>query len=170
MTIDAQGRDLRAGAVPANDVPDWPAITGWAAGLARRIAAAQPSQHVAVFVPDLHAEGMRLVAQFWGAGEDTGDVVVGEWLVPMVGSVTGRVFRTGSAALCADVTLDPDYRDFPGGRSRSCLTVPVGGPGAVVAVINVEAPWTGAFSIRDYDHLTAAAADARATFPGRAAD
>jgi putative methionine-R-sulfoxide reductase with GAF domain len=122
-----------------------------------------------VYVPDHASEGLRLVAQFWGAGEDTGQVVVGEWTVPLVGSVCGRVYRTGTAALCTDVTLDPDYRDFPGGRSRSSMTVPVGQPGEVVAVINVEAPWIGAFSIRDYDQLTAVAEAWFGTFPGSSA-
>lgn len=118
-----------------------------------------------MFVADAAAGGLRLAAQVWGAGDDTGAVVVGDWVVPFEGSVTGRVHRTGAAALCADVGLDPDYRAFPGGRTRSFLTVPVGPPGAVVAVLNVEAPWPSAFSIRDYERLTAQAAAALATFP-----
>jgi hypothetical protein len=162
--IDATQPGQRVNATPAAE-PDWPAISGWAARLADHIARDQPSQHVAVFVPDVASDGLRLVAQFWGAGEDTGEVVVGEWLIPLTGSVCGRVYRTGAAALCTDVSLDPDYRAFPGGRSRSSLTVPVGGPDGVVAVINVEAPWIGAFSIRDYDQLTAAAAASLDSFP-----
>ena len=94
-------------------------------------------------------------------------MVIGEWIVPFEGSVCGRVYRTGLAALCADVTMDPDYRSFPGGRTRSSLTVPVGPPDAVVAVINLEAPWVAAFSIRDYERMTERAAAAYATFPGR---
>ena len=129
------------------------------------IARDQPAQHVSVFVPDAVAGGLRLVAQIWGAGEDTGEVVVGEWIVPFAGSVCGRVYRTGAAALCADVALDPDYRGFPGGHSRSSLTVPVGKLGAVVAVVNIEAPWVGAFSVRDHDHVSAAAAAAVESFP-----
>jgi len=111
-------------------------------------------------VPDAVAGGLRLAAQIWGAGEDTGEVVVGEWIVPFAGSVCGRVYRTGAAALCADVALDPDYRGFPGGHSRSSLTVPVGKLGAVVAVVNIEAPWVGSFSVRDHDDLSATAAAA----------
>ena len=98
------------------------------AQLVAEVARDQPAQHVSVFVPDAVAGGLRLVAQIWGAGEDTGEVVVGEWIVPFAGSVCGRVYRTGAAALCADVALDPDYRGFPGGHSRSSLTVPVGKP------------------------------------------
>lgn len=145
---------------------DWSAIGDWATRLVDEIARDQPAQHVAVFVPDPPADGLRLVAQIWGAGEDTGEVVVGDWVVPFTGSVCGRVYRTGAAALCADVTLDPDYRGFPGGRSRSSLTIPVGEAGGVVAVVNIEAPWVGAFSIRDHDRVTAAAAAALASFPG----
>jgi GAF domain-containing protein len=116
-------------------------------------------------VPDTVAGGLRLVAQNWGAGEDTGEVVVGEWIVPFSASVCGRVYRTGAAALCADVALDPDYRPFPGGHSRSSLTVPVGKLGAVVAIVNIEAPWVGAFSVRDHDQVSAVAAAAVESFP-----
>ena len=120
---------------------------------------------MAVFVPDPAAQGLRLAGQVWGAGEDIGAVVVGEWLVPFEESVSGRVFRTGLAALCADVAMDPDYRSWPGSRARSFLTVPVGRPGAVLAVINVEAPFVGAFSIRDYQRLTERAAAAAERWP-----
>jgi putative methionine-R-sulfoxide reductase with GAF domain len=129
------------------------------------IALDQTAQHISIFVPDPVADQLRLAAQVWGAGEDLGVVVVGEWVVPSEGSVIGRVFRTGSAALCADVSLDPDYRPFPGSRSRSCLTVPVGPPGVVVAVINIEAPWMSAFSIRDYENVTERARTAAETYP-----
>ncbi len=160
---------MRTDADPAVARAGWAAITGWASRVADEIARDQPFQHVALFVPDPAADGLRLAAQAWGAGEDIGEVVVGEWIVPLTGSVCGRVFRTGAAALSADVTLDPDYRGFPGGHSRSSLTVPVGEPGAVVAVINVEAPWVAAFSVRDYERVTAAAAEALASFPERPA-
>jgi hypothetical protein len=147
--------------------PDWAAITSWAGALATLIGHEQPAQHVAVFVPDDDSRGLRLAAQVWGVGDDTGEVVVGSWLVPLEGSVSGRVFRTGLAALCADVGMDPDYRSFPGSRTRSSLTVPVGRPGEVLAVINVEAPWVAAFSIRDYERLTERAATALDRFPRR---
>jgi hypothetical protein len=149
---------------------DWPAIAAWAHDLASRIGNEQPTQHIAVFVPDDDGHGLRLAAQVWGAGEDTGAVIVGDWIVPLEGSVCGRVYRTGLAALCADVAMDPDYRSFPGGRTRSSLTVPVGPPDGVVAVINLEAPWVGAFSIRDYERMSERAAEAYASFPARALD
>jgi len=122
-----------------------------------------------VFVPDEDESGLRLAAQVWGADEDTGAVVAGEWRIPLEGSVCGRVYRTGLAALCADVAMDPDYRGFPGGRTRSSLTVPIGPPDDVIAVINLEAPWISAFSIRDYERITEHAAAAYATFPQRSA-
>ena len=94
-------------------------------------------------------------------------MIVGRWIVPLEGSVCGRVYRTGLAALCADVTMDPDFRAFPGGRTRSSLTVPIGPPEGAVAVINLEAPWVAAFSILDYERMTERAAAAYASFPGR---
>jgi hypothetical protein len=144
---------------------DWLTISAWARDLAGRIGHEQPTQHVAVFVPDADRRGLRLAAQIWGAGEDLGEVVVGDWIVPLEGSVCGRVYRTGLAALCADVGMDPDYRSFPGGRTRSSLTIPVGPPDGVVAVINFEAPWVAAFSIRDYERMTERAAEAYMSFP-----
>jgi hypothetical protein len=169
-SIDESRRDLRAAAELRAESGDWSAISTWAQNVADELAREQPAEHVAVFVPDPSAGGLRLVAQVWGAGEDTGEVVVGEWVVPFEGSVTGRVHRTGGAALVADVSMDPDYRPFPGGRTRSSLTVPVGPRGAVVAVINVEAPWVGAFAIRDYERLVNRAEQALQTFPRPAPD
>ena len=164
--IEATTRDEPAhGGPPIGD--DWPTVSLWARDLAMRISEEQPTQHVAVFVPDDDGTDLRLAAQIWGAGEDTGEVVVGDWLVPLEGSVCGRVYRTGLAALCSDVAMDPDYRGFPGGRTRSSLTVPVGPPDDVVAVVNLEAPWVGAFSIRDYERMTRAAATAYGLFPVR---
>ena len=170
MTIDATERDQRARGDATTAEPasgDRAATMAWARDLAARIADDQPTRHIAVFVPDDVADGLRLAAQVWGAGEDTGEVIVGDWTVPLQGSVCGRVFRTGLAALCADVTLDPDFRSFPGGRTRSSLTVPIGPPDGVVAVINLEAPWVGAFSIRDYERITEQAAAAFDTYQVR---
>jgi hypothetical protein len=169
MTIDVTERD-RPPRPGSNDAAvAWAAVTEWAGNLAAVIGHEQPTQHVSIFVPDDDGAGLRLAAQVWGAGEDTGDVVVGQWVVPLHGSVCGRVYRDGLAALCADVAMDPDYRSFPGGRTRSFLAVPVGPPGGVVAVINLEAPWVAAFSIRDYERITERAAAAFASFPGRSA-
>jgi hypothetical protein len=165
MTIDATERDQRPRAGSTAVSGDWTATAAWAEDLAAAIEPDQRTQHIAVFVPDVDGAGLRLAAQVWGAGEDTGAVVVGEWVVPLEGSVCGRVYRTGLAALCADVTMDPDYRSFPGSRTRSTLTVPVGPPDSVVAVINLEAPWVGAFSIRDYERMTERAAAAYDAYP-----
>jgi hypothetical protein len=167
LTIDARQRDQRPRAGSTDATAPWPAAAAWARDLAARIGQEQPTQHIAVFVPDHDGAGLRLAAQIWGAGEDTGEVIVGEWILPLEGSICGRVYRTGLAALCADISMDPDYRSFPGGRSRSSLTVPVGPPDGVVAVINLEAPWIGAFSIRDYERMTERAAAAHTSFPAR---
>jgi hypothetical protein len=169
-TIDATRRDPHSIARSTTSMDVWPAIATWASDLAGRIGREQATQHIAVFVPEADGHGLRLAAQVWGAGEDTGAVVVGDWIIPLDGSVCGRVYRTGLAALSADVGMDPDYRSFPGGRTRSSLTVPVGPPDGVVAVINLEAPWVGAFSIRDYERMSARAAEAFASFPVQGLD
>lgn len=150
---------------PSTTRSPWEAMGAWAQALAERVAGDQPAQHVTVFVHDAPVDALRLVGQVWGTGEDTGEVVPGMFIVPLDGTVSGRVFRTGDAALCADVSLDPDYRAFPGVRTRSSLTVPLVRDEAVVGVINVEAPWISAFSVADYERLTKLAASAVTTMP-----
>jgi hypothetical protein len=165
MTIDASERHGIARRDSSAAHATGAETSAWARDIVARIGLEQPAQHIAIFVPDQDGAGLRLAAQVWGAGEDTGEVIVGAWIVPLDGSVCGRVYRTGLAALCADVTMDPDYFSFPGGRTRSFLTVPVGPPDDVVAVINLEAPWVAAFSIRDYERMTERAATAFDSFP-----
>jgi hypothetical protein len=167
ITIDATERDLRPREPSTQAHDDWAATSAWAHDVAVRIAEDQATQHVAIFVPDDDGDGLRLAAQVWGAGEETGAVIVGDWTVPLDGSVCGRVYRTGRAALCADVAMDPDFRTFPCSRTRSSLTVPIGPTDGVVGVINLEAPWVGAFSIRDYERLTDEATAAFDQHPAR---
>jgi hypothetical protein len=147
------------------DASNWATVTAWSVELAAAIRAEGPSGHVDVFIPDPDVGGLRLAAQVSHVREDVAEGVVGTWIVPFDESITARVFRTGLAALCSDVSMDPDFRSWPGSRTRSSLTVPVGRPGAVLAVVNVEAPWVGAFSIRDYERLKARAAAAAETWP-----
>lgn len=167
FTIDATERDLHPREPSSHARDEWAAMSAWANDLAARIAEDQAARHVAIFVPDDDGDGLRLAAQVWGPGEETGAVIVGDWTVPLEGSVCGRVYRTGLAALCADVAMDPDHRSFPGSRARSSLTVPIGPPESVVAVIDLEAPWVGAFSIRDFERLTEEATAAFDTYTAR---
>ncbi|HEU4573139.1 MAG TPA: GAF domain-containing protein [Candidatus Limnocylindrales bacterium] len=146
------------------DASNWAAVTAWSGALAAAVRAVQPSGHVDVFIPDPELGALRLAAQVSYAGVASSEAV-GTWIVPFEESITGRVYRTGLAALCSDVSMDPDFRAWPGSRTRSSLTVPVGRQGAVLAVVNVEAPWVGAFSIRDYERITDRAAAAALAWP-----
>ena len=139
-------------------------VQDWASEVLTGLAAEQLSQHCAIFVFDAARNGLVLVGQLWGAGDDIGQVLPGEWLLPLNGSVCGRVFRTSRPALIADTQLDPDYRPYPGGRSRSELAVPIVAAGATVGVINCESPFPGTFGIADLERLTARAAAAGASF------
>jgi GAF domain-containing protein len=159
----ALGQQIHPSASTARS--QWKAIAPWAQVLADEVALDQPAQNVAVFIHDPAARALRLVGQVFGAGEDTGEVTVLEWLVPLEGSVCGRVFRTGEAALCADVRLDPDHLSFPGVETRSSLTVPLRAAGATVGVVTVQAPWLSGFSIADYERLTDLASAAMARMP-----
>ena len=81
-------------------------MSAWASDLAVGIAADQATQHVAIFVLDDRGDDLRLAAQVWGAGEDTGAVIVGDWTVPLDGSAAASI-EPGSR-LCA-----PTWRWIP---------------------------------------------------------
>ena len=149
-------------------LPSPPAVSPealvWADALVESLRTDYLFQHVAIF---LAADaGLVLAAQRWGAGEDVGVVIPGEWQVPLVGSVVGRVFSTGSAALIGDIRLDRDYRGFPGASSRSELAVPIRSDEAVIGVVNLESPRVGSYGIRDLEVVVERLGIAVRTFPG----
>jgi GAF domain-containing protein len=145
-------------------------VTAWADGLVERLARVYPYQHCAVFMPDAaDPELLLVVAQRWGLLRDLGIVRTGEWTVPVEGSICGRVFRTGSPALITDVTLDPDYRSWPGSTTRSEVAVPIVRQEGVMAVINIESPQPAYFGIADLEALVAEASDAALAFRDAAA-
>lgn len=145
-----------------------PATLAWADRVADVLCRTWQFQHCAVFLYDASVDALRLVGQRWGAGENTGAVIVGEWLVPLHGSVCGRVFRTGSPVLVPDIHHDPDYRAFPGGTSRSEVAVPIQVDGRTIGVINVESSRANAYGIADIDRLLEAADIAGRTCPAGA--
>lgn len=140
-------------------------ITAWAENLTAAIAADHQFQQVAVLIHDADAKGLRLVTQRWAESADLGLLVAGEWLVPLVGSICGRVYRTGIPALASDVALDPDYLSFSGGRTKSELAVPIVIEGATVGVVNLEAPFVSAFGIADLEVVRSRIREAAAEFP-----
>lgn len=142
-------------------------LVSWADRLIDSLSADHLHQHCSVFVFDPERRGLVLAAQVWGAGHDSGDVIPGVWLVPLEASVCGRVYRTGQPALVVDTSLDPDYRDYPGGRMRSELAVPIVAGSTVVGVLNLESPWPATFGIDDLDRVSAWAASAGVAFAER---
>ncbi len=81
-----------------------------------------------------------------------------EWTIPLEGpSVTGRVFRTGTAQLIPDVRLDPDYTaavtDGSAPLMLSELAVPVIVDGVIEMVINIESTRLNAFTQQDQELL-----------------
>lgn len=122
--------------------------------LVDEVSQARRFHHVALFLHDPAVDRLRLAGQRWGAGEDTGQVIVGEWLVDLDG-VCGRAFRIGDAVLVPDVRLEPDYKTFPGSRTRSELAVAVSAHGRPIGVVNIESPWIGHYGIEDLEALRA---------------
>ena len=145
---------------------DRAAIVDWAQALTDALARHDDFQQIAVLIHDPAANGLRLESQRWGAGHDLGLLVPGEWLVPLEGSICGRVFRTGTAALCPDVRLDPDYLSFSGGTTKSELAVPIAVGGRTIGVVNIEAPWASAFGIAELETVRRLIDEAVETFPG----
>lgn len=145
-------------------------IAAWAEDLTDAIAADHQFQQVAVLIHDPDADGLRLVTQRWASSQDLGLLVAGEWVVPLVGSICGRVYRTGIPALASDVALDPDFLSFSGGRTRSELTVPIVIDGATIGVVNLEAPFVSAFGIADLEVVRARIREAAPAFPRAVAE
>lgn len=118
------------------------------------LSRAHQLQHCALFLWDPDARRLRLAAQCWGAGEDLGEVRVGQWTISL-GGICGRVFRTGLAALVGDVEEDPDYLSFPGGRTRSELAVPILLDRRPSGVINIESPRVSSFGQAELEAVEA---------------
>jgi GAF domain-containing protein len=126
-------------------------ITAWAKQLTDALAEDPHFHQIGVLIHDSEVNGLRLVDQRWGPSVDLGLLVPGEWIVPLAGSICGRVFRTGIPALCSDIAIDPDYLSFSGGQTKSELTVPIVVGGRPIGVVNIEAPWLSAFGIADLE-------------------
>jgi len=142
------------------------AVSAWAEDLVDLLDRAYQFQHSAVFLADDGDDRLRLAGQRWGAGEDLGVVRLGQWTVPIDGSVMGRAFRSATPVLVPDVTIDPDYRTYPGARARSELAVPILRDGRAIGVINVESPRVSAYDIADLERLETQARLAAERFPG----
>ncbi|MDQ2964581.1 MAG: GAF domain-containing protein, partial [Chloroflexota bacterium] len=70
-----------------------------------------------------------------------------QWLVPLIGSLCGWVFRMGRPALVGDVAGHADYLAYPGSSTRSELAAPILVGGRPIGVLNVESPRAGEFGI-----------------------
>ena len=117
-----------------------------------------------VLVHDPPAAGLRLAAQ-WRSPDDDPGVARPSWIVPLVGSVCGWVYRMGRPALVADVTSHAEYLPYPGSLTRSELAAPIIVGGRPIGVINVESPRVGGFGIADLERLERRAAVAAESLP-----
>jgi putative methionine-R-sulfoxide reductase with GAF domain len=141
------------------------ALVAWAERLVDALRIEHLVHYVAVFVPTEAGDSLVLAAQQWGSDHVNGVVATGVASVPLVGSVVGRVFRTGSPSLVSDTRHDPEYRDFPGGSNLSELAVPIRAAERIVGVVNLEHPRAGTYGIADLDRVQAILAEAALAFP-----
>lgn len=114
--------------------------------LARTLDALQRTlgaEYINLMLPDENEQVMRPHRATLGFR----DVLEG-WESPIDHCITGRVYRTGQAALVADVNQDPDYA-VGAEDVRSELAVPVRVGGQVVAVLNIESRRPNAFDEDD---------------------
>ncbi len=96
-------------------------------------------QHTSVLVPEPSEPYLRIFFAH-GTPEDSTDI-----RIPVEGSITGGVYRTGAPAFVPDVSRD--YRYLPGmDDALSEIAVPLKSDGEVIGVLNIEsaAPLTAA--------------------------
>jgi putative methionine-R-sulfoxide reductase with GAF domain len=149
-----------------NETPvDWTEVCDWADGLASTIASRHAHQYIGIVIHDDEAHDLRLAGQRVGASVDPDVLISGETHIPLDGSICGRVFRTGVAALVADVRMDADYGPFLGTPMRSELAVPIRVGDRIVGVVNLESPLISAFDIVDLDDIQARIGEVAAGFP-----
>jgi GAF domain-containing protein len=139
-------------------------VVAWAEAIVEALRREDRFHSASVLVHDPAAAGLRLAAQWLGPGEEAG-VAGPSWVVPLIGSVCGWVFRTGRPALVADVTSHADYFAYPGSATRSELAAPILVAGRPIGVINVESPRVGEFGIADLERLERRAAAAAESLP-----
>jgi GAF domain-containing protein/FixJ family two-component response regulator len=77
--------------------------------------------------------------------------------IPLDGSVSGRVYRTGKSAVISDARQSPDYFEAAP-EVQSELSVPVKVAGRVIAVLGAESPQIDAFDQEDLRLFQAVAA------------
>jgi GAF domain-containing protein len=140
-----------------------PGVVAWAEAIVEALRREDRFHSAAVLVHDPAAAGLRLAAQ-WRGGSD--EAVAGPgWVVPLIGSVCGWVYRMGQPALVSDVTSHADYFAYPDSTTRSELAAPILVAGRPIGVINVESPRVGDFGIADLERLERRAAAAAASLP-----
>lgn len=110
-------------------------------------------EFLAVVLPDESGEFLRVHPSQIGY-----DIPVQEVLLPLDGSVCGRVFQSGKAMLIRDVREVPFY--YPGHPDvRSELCVPLRLGDEVIGVLNGESRRTNAFQEEDLAFFTAIAGE-----------
>jgi GAF domain-containing protein len=139
-------------------------VVAWAEGIADALRGEDRFHSASVLVHDPAAAGLRIVAHRRGPGDDEA-LPRTPWVVPLIGSLCGWVFRSGQPALVADVAGHPDYLAYPGSSTRSELAAPILVAGRPIGVLNVESPRAGDFGIADLERLERRAAAAAASLP-----
>lgn len=139
-------------------------MVAWAEGIADALRGEDRFHSASVLVHDPAADGLRLVAYRRGPGEADA-LPRTPWVVPLIGSLCGWVFRMGRSALVGDVAGHPDYLAYPGSGTRSELAAPILVAGRPIGVLNVESPRAGEFGIADLERLERRAAAAAESLP-----
>jgi GAF domain-containing protein len=140
-----------------------PSVVAWAEAIVDALRGEDRFHSASVLVPDPAAAGLLLAAHRRGPGEQAG--AGPGWVVPLIGSVCGWVYRMGRPALVGDVSIHADYLAYPGSTTRSELAAPILVGGRPIGVINVESPRAGDFGIADLERLERRAAAAAESLP-----
>jgi len=141
-----------------------PGVVAWAQAIVEALRREDRFHDASVLVHDAAAAGLRLAAK-WRGPDDRAEVARPSGVVPLIGSVSGWVFRMGRPALVGDVTSHADYFACQGSATRSALAAPILVAGRPIGVINVESPRVGDFGIADLERLERRAALAAESLP-----
>jgi GAF domain-containing protein len=141
-----------------------PGVVAWAEAIVEALRREDRFHSASVLVHDPTAAALRVAAQ-WRGPDDRAGAARPSGAVPLIGSVSGWVFRMGRPALVGDVTSHADYFAYRGSATRSALAAPILVAGRPIGVINVESPRVGDFGIADLERLERRAAAAAESLP-----
>ncbi len=102
----------------------------------------------AVFIAD--ETGKLTIGGFGGSSQNVVKRAIKSVEYPLIGGITGHVFRIGQGVLVNDVLQDENYTPVKGWQAGSEICVPIRDGSKVLGIIDVESSSRNAFTHNDY--------------------